>query len=59
MGYSPTAAPGTGPFPGDNHLALAAQQNVGTHRLEEIEVRGLTLQEGLHPFDWEPRTRNF
>jgi uncharacterized protein (DUF362 family) len=59
MGYSPTAAPGTGPFPGDNHLALAAQQNLGTHRLEEIEVRGLTLQEGLHPFDWEPRTRNF
>ena len=58
MGYSPTAGPGAGPFPGDNHLALAAQQNLGTHRLEEIEVRGLTLQEGLHPFDWEPRTRN-
>ncbi len=59
MGYSPTAGPGTGPFPGDNHLALAAKQNLGTHNVEEIEVRGLTLQESLHPFLWEPKTRNF
>jgi len=58
MGYSPTAGSGTGPFPGDNHLALAAQQNLGTHDPAEIEVRGLTLQEGLHPFHWDPRTRN-
>jgi uncharacterized protein (DUF362 family) len=57
MGYAPNAAPGTGPFPGDNHLALAAQQNLGTHRPEEIEVRGLTVQEALHPFRWEPKTR--
>ena len=59
MGYAPTAASGTGPFPGDNHLALAAQQNIGTHHPEEIEVRGLTLQEALHPFKWEPKRRNF
>jgi len=57
MGYAPTAAPGTGPFPGDNHLALAAQQNLGTHRPEDIEVRGLTVQEALHPFRWEPKNR--
>jgi uncharacterized protein (DUF362 family) len=57
MGYAPTAAPGTGPFPGDNHLALAAQQNLGTHRPEDIEVRGLTVQEALHPFRWEPKSR--
>ena len=59
MGYAPTAASGTGPFPGDNHLALAAQQNLGTHNPEEIEVRGLTVQETLHRFDWEPKTRHF
>ena len=51
------AAPGTGPFPGDNHLALAAQQNLGTHRPEDLEVRGLTVQEALHPFQWEPKNR--
>ncbi len=59
MGYDPTAAPGTGAFPGDNHLALAAQQNIGTHRPDAIEVRGLTVQEALHPFMWEPKRRNF
>ena len=56
MGYAPAAGHGTGPFPGDNHLALAAQQNLGTHRPEEIEVRGLTVQEALHPFQWEPKS---
>ena len=59
MGYDPTAAPGTGAFPGDNHLALAAQQNIGAHRPDAIEVRGLTVQEALHPFMWEPKRRNF
>jgi uncharacterized protein (DUF362 family) len=57
MGYAPTAGHGTGPFPGDNHLALAARVGLGTHRPEEIEVRGLTMQEALHPFRWEPKTR--
>lgn len=59
MGHAPTATAGTGPFPGDNHLALAAQLNLGTHRPEDIEVRGLSLQEALHPFQWEPKRRSF
>jgi len=58
MGYAPTAAHGSGPFAGDNHLSLAAQQGLGTHRPEEIEVHGLSLQDALHPFRWEPKTRN-
>ena len=57
MGYAPTAASGTGPFPGDNHLALAAQVGLGTHHPEDIEVRGLSVQEALHPFQWEPKKR--
>jgi len=59
MGYAPTAAHGTGPFPGDNHLMLAAQLGLGTHRPDEIEVRGLTVSEALHPFQWEPKRRGF
>jgi uncharacterized protein (DUF362 family) len=58
IGYAPTAAHGSGPFPGDNHLSLAAQQGLGTHRPEEIEVRGLSVQEALHPFRWEPKSRS-
>ena len=59
MGYAPAAAHGTGPFPGDNHLALAAQLGLGTHRPEEIEVRGLAVAEARHPFGWEPKRRGF
>ena len=59
MGYAPGAAHGTGVFPGDNHLALAAQLGLGTHRPEEIDVRGLTVAEALHPFGWEPKRRGF
>lgn len=58
MGYDPTAAPATGPFVGDNHLALAAALGLGTHNPKEIEVVGLPLKEALHPFRWEPRERN-
>jgi uncharacterized protein (DUF362 family) len=58
MGYDPTAAAGTGPFPGDNHLALAAALGLGTNRPDDIEVRGLSLKEARHPFRWEPATRN-
>jgi uncharacterized protein (DUF362 family) len=58
MGYDPTAAEGTGPFPGTNHLALAAGLGVGTNKPEDIEVRGLSLKEARHPFGWEPATRN-
>jgi uncharacterized protein (DUF362 family) len=57
MGYAPAAAHGSGPFPGDNHLSLAAQRGLGTHRPEDIEVRGLSLQDALHPFRWEPKSR--
>ena len=31
---------------GDNHLALLAAQGVGTHIVEDIEVRGLSLAGG-------------
>jgi uncharacterized protein (DUF362 family) len=58
MGYDPTAAPGTGPFPGDNHLALAAALGLGTNDPKQIEVVGLTLNEARHPFGWQPRRRN-
>lgn len=58
MGYDPMAKPGTGPFPDDNHLALAAERGLGTHNPEQIEVLGLSLQEARHPFGWEPSARN-
>jgi uncharacterized protein (DUF362 family) len=57
MGYDPRAKSGTGPFPGDNHLALAAALGLGTIDTEDIEVRGVPLKEALHPFRWEPATR--
>jgi uncharacterized protein (DUF362 family) len=58
MGYDPMAAPGTGVFPGDNHLAMAAKLGLGTHNPKEIEVVGLSVKEALHPFGWEPSVRN-
>ena len=58
MGYDPTAAGGTGPFPGANHLAMAAALGLGTNDPKEIEVRGLPLKAAWHPFRWEPATRN-
>ena len=58
MGYDPMAAPGTGPFPGDNHLAMAAALGLGTNDPKQIEVVGLSLKEARHPFGWEPRQRN-
>src|SRR5262249_45016694 len=58
MGYDPTAEAATGPFPGDNHLALAAEHGLGTHDPTEIEVLGLSAKEALHPFPWEPENRN-
>jgi uncharacterized protein (DUF362 family) len=54
MGYDPTAKAGTGPFPEDNHLALAAAVGLGTHEPRAIEVRGLALKAARHPFRWEP-----
>ncbi|HEX5269832.1 MAG TPA: hypothetical protein VFW33_05060, partial [Gemmataceae bacterium] len=57
MGYDPTAKAETGPFPGDNHLALAAELGLGTNKLEDIEVLGLSVKEARHPFRWEPEKR--
>ncbi len=58
MGYDPMAAPATGPFPGDNHLAMAAALGLGTNDPRRIEVVGLSIKEALHPFGWEPKKRN-
>jgi uncharacterized protein (DUF362 family) len=57
MGYDPTAEAATGPFPGDNHLALAADRGLGAHDPKVIEVLGLSVKEALHPFRWEPEKR--
>ena len=51
MGFNPEAPSGESPFVGgENHLELAAAAGLGTHRLAEIQVLGLTLQEALYPF---------
>jgi hypothetical protein len=54
MGYNPAAAAGTGPFPGENHLRLAADAGLGSIDLERIEMRGLPLGTARHDFDWVP-----
>ena len=59
MGYDPLAKSGTGPFPGDNHLAMAMAQGLGTADPAHIEVRGLSMAEARHPFYWEPKSRNY
>jgi uncharacterized protein (DUF362 family) len=58
MGYDPMAKSATGPFPGDNHLAMAAQLGLGTNNPKEIEVRGLSIAQARHPFGWEPAERH-
>ncbi len=58
MGYDPQTAAATGPFPGDNHLAMAAQRGVGTNDPKRIEVVGLPLEQAKHPFGWEPDERH-
>jgi len=58
MGYRPKAPRATGPFPGDNHLALAAAHGLGTIDLGQIQVVGLPLWQAIHPFHWEPDFRN-
>ncbi|HEU5115929.1 MAG TPA: DUF362 domain-containing protein, partial [Isosphaeraceae bacterium] len=57
MGYDPMAKPGTGPFPGDNHLTLAAGLGLGSNDPKQIEVVGLSLDQARHPFRWEPSER--
>ncbi|HVS39504.1 MAG TPA: DUF362 domain-containing protein [Gemmataceae bacterium] len=58
MGCDPLAKAATGPFPGDNHLAMAADLGLGTNDPKEIEVVGLSLEEARFPFRWEPAKRN-
>jgi uncharacterized protein (DUF362 family) len=58
MGYDPMAPAATGPFPGDNHLGIAAALGLGTNNPKDIEVVGLPLKEALYPFRWEPSVRN-
>ncbi len=58
MGYDPMAKSATGPFPGDNHLSLAADLGLGTNDPKGIEVVGLSLGEARCPFRWEPAKRN-
>ena len=58
MGYDPQAVSATGTFPGDNHLAMAAQHGVGTNDPARIEVVGLPIAQAKHPFHWEPAARN-
>jgi len=51
MGYDPSAARGTRPFyNADNTLALAAARGVGTNRLSDIEVRGLSIDAARYNF---------
>ena len=51
MGYDPQAAHGQFPFQGDNYLRLLAQVGVGAVDLKRIEVRGLSVEKALFPFN--------
>jgi uncharacterized protein (DUF362 family) len=51
MGHDPRAGRGAKPFlNGDNTLLLAEAAGIGTARLEEIEVAGLSIREALHDY---------
>jgi uncharacterized protein (DUF362 family) len=58
MGYDPMAKAATGPFPGENHLALAAALGLGSNNLSAIEVAGIRIDQAVHPYRYEPATRN-
>jgi uncharacterized protein (DUF362 family) len=51
MGYDPLAGHFQFPFPGENHLLLLAQAGVGAIDPKSIEVRGLTLEKAVFPFN--------
>ncbi len=59
IGYDPMAKSATGPFPGDNHLALAAELGLGTNDPRKIEVLGVPVKDAMHPYNWEPSQRNY
>jgi uncharacterized protein (DUF362 family) len=51
QGFDPTAPGKTAPFVrSDNHLNLAYEAGLGTHRLDEIEVVGASIDEVRYPF---------
>ncbi len=51
MGYDPFAAGGTKPFMnGDNMLQLAADRGIGTNRLSDIDVVGLSVTEARYAY---------
>jgi uncharacterized protein (DUF362 family) len=50
MGYDPQAPAGARPFPGENHLALAAAKGLGSHDLKRNEVRGVSIADARHPY---------
>jgi uncharacterized protein (DUF362 family) len=59
MGFDPRAADNTAPFETRlNHVALAEQAGLGTADLSRIEVRGLTIEEGLTPFRGSARPQS-
>jgi uncharacterized protein (DUF362 family) len=52
MGYDPRAARGTNPFTYcDNHLLFAEQAGLGTADLEQIDVRGLSIDKARFSYD--------
>ena len=51
MGYDPQADHFAFPFQGENHLKLLAAAGVGTNDPSRIEVRGLSIQQALCPFN--------
>jgi uncharacterized protein (DUF362 family) len=51
MGYDPEAADGTKPFyNGSNTLALAAQRGLGTNKVQDIPVAGLSVARARYSF---------
>jgi uncharacterized protein (DUF362 family) len=52
MGFDPTAEKPQTPFHNaDSHLNLAREAGLGTNRLEDIEVRGTSIDEVLYPYN--------
>jgi len=51
IGHDPMAAHTQPPFAGENYLRLLAATGVGTNDISQIEVRGVTLKEAIHPFN--------
>lgn len=54
MGYDARTPHFEFPFPGENHLLLAAQGGVGTIDVSRIEVAGLPIEKAKHPFKQPP-----